>query len=495
MSARFASVQEQIEKLKQEEAEWDSKKIDYQTKIAKLKQEEQDWIIMKPILLAKLRTLRSAAAAPPDQRAEILKSFSIYSSNSKIQTTDPPAPNENPKRIEKEKEITTETENINHNDNSNEQETSNQIHNPSPAPSPVSKPKKAIKKRKGTAKKTDKPDFGDSTTEDSIISENSETIQFPYSLKWSLSQHLDCIRCAAFHSTLPYIATGSDDGTIRLTNLDPPKRPKAKKSSPVQLLSLRGHYGAVLSLAAHQNLLISGDVTGQICVWDFIETKSTLSDSHGRVDHHINYMNNDHNDAVWSIAAHSDVPYFISASADKTIRIHDFQTHTSEPISIEDCPSSVIFNSDGSMFIVGCTNGKIHIFSDKKEIEMMDINSRVISLCSGSSKDQIFVSCEDRNIHLVDLNSKEIIKSFIAHEGFTSAMILLPENDFLITTSSDKTIRVWKADTFDVVLADNYHREKYGEAGLSLASTPSTNSYKFFASGGADGMIKIFGKK
>ncbi|OHS99906.1 striatin [Tritrichomonas foetus] len=476
MLVTITSLQEQIAEMKRKEAEWEADKVAFLSRIAALKQEQEQWPSTKDSLLNQLRTLRKAADAPPSERQNILQNL---------------APIVLPSQESEETQQTTATET---------------------APSfPVSTAKgkkvtKGGKKRRGghksaaasSSSSTSAPPVEPENTETKAAAadstEPSDTAPFEFSLKWSLTQHLDCIRCVTFHPTLAYIATGSDDGTVRVTNLDPPKRGKARKN-PIQIMSLRGHNGPVLSIAARQNSLISGDINGQICVWDFVETKGTLMEIHGKVDHHLTHLSTDHKDAVWSIATHENSPFFVSASADKTIRLFDSQTNDSSSISIPEGPSVVSFNSDGTTFIVGCVDGNIHIFKERQKVGSYNFTSHVVSMCPSYSPDQMFIACENKNINIFNITANTVANSFVAHEGYTSGMALVPGLAFLVTTSADKTIRVWRSKSLEVVSADAHHREKYGEAGLCVAATLPSNTHKYFASGGADGVIRIFGRK
>lgn len=469
-------LREQINEMERQENEWESEKSNFQSKILSLKEEESQWLQSKGTLLARLRILREAVASPPSKREEIISKLSNQPSIMPII--------QRARLEEPNNEMRSPVQGLKISVNQIYNANNNSPQNLSPSKSRKISGKEP-KKRKSVGPKNASPKSDSQKNSD--FSGN-----FEYNIKWSLSQHLDCVRCVAFHSTLPYIATGSDDGSIRITNLEPPKKPKSR--NPQQLMSLRGHSGAILSLASYRNNLISGDVNGQVCVWDFSETKSIMNESHGRVDHHLQYVIEDHKDAVWSIATHENSPYFITVSSDKTIRINGYQPNESMSITIDDGPTVASFNIDGSMFIVGCTNGHIHIFENKKEIGVFDLQSLIISICPSPNKYHMFIACEDKNIKIFDIQKKEVIKQVVAHELYTSSIALTSDGGFLVTTSPDKTIRIWKLPNLDVVSADSHHREKYGEAGLCVAATPPTNSHEYFASGGADGVVKVFAK-
>lgn len=474
MNSDFLSkLRDQISQLKNQESEWESEKLTISSKILTLQKEEEQWLNLKDALLSRLHILRLAADAEPSKRQEIL---SQLSSQPDIQLT-----------ISDSNQNTPRTPSQNSKIKFNDKEETELGSNPNNRSSPLLVSPKMLGKKIGKElkrrKSSNPPKVGSPKPQ-------KQNDGFEYIIKWSLSQHLDCVRCVAFHPTLPYIATGSDDGSIRITNLDPQK--KTKTRSMVPITSLRGHSGAILSMASYHNNLISGDVNGQVCVWNFSEIKSLLNESYGCVDHHIKYFTNDHKDAVWSIATHEDSPYFVTSSSDGTIRIHDIEKQQSTPISISDGPTVASFNLDGSMFVVGCLNGHVKVFQNKQESGDFNVQSYVISICPSTSKNEMYIATEDKNIKLLNITNGTITKQFIPHELYTSGMSLNSDGRYLITTSPDKTIRVWDSDSLKLLSVDSHHREKYGEAGLCVATTHPTNSHDFFASGGADGVVKVF---
>lgn len=316
---------------------------------------------------------------------------------------------------------------------------------------------------------------------------------FGFQLKHTLIQHLDCVRCVALHQTLPYLASGSDDGTIRLTNLDPPKKGRTRKA-PVQFMSLRGHSGPVLTLAARNNQLFSGDVDGHFCVWEFGEMRTGLFDAHGRANHHLLFEGDDHDDALWSIAAHEKAPYCVTASADGTVRTYDCQTFHSDKVDVPDAPTVVSFTSDGANFAVGFTNGKVRVYSTETKTEraVIDAGAYVLAICPAPVSSQLLFALDDKNIKLYDFVANEQKAEFVAHSKATTDLVVLSGGAYLATTSSDGDIRVWKMGSFEIAYAEAHHRERFGEAGLCMAATQPPNTHMYFVSGGADGAVRVF---
>jgi striatin 1/3/4 len=320
---------------------------------------------------------------------------------------------------------------------------------------------------------------------------------FNWVTKYTLSHHLDCVRAVAFHPRLPLIATGSDDGTIRITNLDPPKRPKVRARGPQMCMSLRGHGGAVLALAARGLQLFSSDICGAVCVWEFGEVRSGLYDTFGRCNHHLLFESREHADAVWSLAAHERVPFVISASADGTIRFLDCAQFTSAAIPVPDIPSAAVFVGDGSNFVVGSRGGVARIFAsaDRSEIARLSLGSPIIALLGLSLSQRFVAGVVSGAVKLCDVPGAAIVRDFIAFSKPVTALGAVSRDTFLLTASGERDLRAWRLPSLDIVYAESHLNIKFGEAGLCIAVAPQGAPGQHFALAGTDGSVKIFGPK
>jgi WD40 repeat protein len=242
--------------------------------------------------------------------------------------------------------------------------------------------------------------------------------------------------------------------------------------------------------------LYSGDLLGAFCAWEFGELGTTIFDTHGRLNHHLLYESSDHRDALWSIAAHENVDYCVTASADGTILLYDCATYESNAITPRHPPLLVAFLSDGGLFVVACKDGYLYSFNRETRAEVTEFQcgSPIVTMAAGLSETQVIAALEDGNVRIVDIENSTVLKEFKPHGAATSALAVLSDGPFYVTTSSDREVRIWKAETLDVSFSESYHKEKYGEAGLCLAVTPREHPTRVFAAGGADGVVRVFGK-
>ena len=248
-------------------------------------------------------------------------------------------------------------------------------------------------------------------------------------------------------------------------------------------------------MAASKDRLYSGDVNGKLCIWRFVETKSTLFDTHGRCNHDLIFESDEHSDALWSIAVHENSDFLVTASADGTCLLFDTTTYNARKLTLDDTPTLVAYTSDGSEFVVACASGKLRVFTsaDTTERAVIECGSSIYSMAASASPSQIFVATEDKTVRLYDLATGDIVDEFVAHSSPTTGLAVLNGGHFLATTSADASVRIWRMKDFSNVYAESLHRDKYGESGLCLAATPLASAHKYFASGGADGSVRFFG--
>lgn len=351
--------------------------------------------------------------------------------------------------------------------------TSNQ-----PPPMPESPPpivEKKKKSRKGTKKSS------------------SASVGAPAALKYSISIHLDAVRAVAFYNSMPIVISASDDGTIRLTNCEPVGSKGKKLRNPVNFASLRGHSGPVLCLAQYEannkQYMISGCIDGTICVWDLPKATVGIFDTRGHVCHDRIYEYELHKDAVWAVATNGT--NVVSVSADGTSKYWDI-TENPQPVDLPVKSKPVQARwVEGTKFVVACQNGEILLFN-QTNIEKEIVLDAHIETISNVVDNTILVTCGDNMLRVVSLDEGQQIASIMATTKVLESCAITSDGECYITTATDREVRVWSAESNDLLFSEVLHREKYGES--ALCSTVTTNDAKtsYFATGGADGSLQVF---
>jgi WD40 repeat protein len=124
-------------------------------------------------------------------------------------------------------------------------------------------------------------------------------------LKW---HHCGGIRSVAFHPSAPYLATGSDDNTVKLMRLN------ADCSGATCVSTLQGHSRSVRSVAFHPSApyLATSSIDNTIKLWQLnadCSAPTCLSTLQG------------HKGFVFSVAFHPSAPYLVTGSDDNTAKL------------------------------------------------------------------------------------------------------------------------------------------------------------------------------
>lgn len=101
----------------------------------------------------------------------------------------------------------------------------------------------------------------------------------------------------------------------------------------------------------------------------------------------------------------------------------------------------------------------------------------------------IIAGHEDNHIRFFDHNSCQCIKDLVSHTDAVSALSVHPNGNYVVSGSHDGSIRFWDIRTFGCLDEIAAHRKKYDEA---IYTIKHSENHPFFASGGADSIIKIY---
>lgn len=168
--------------------------------------------------------------------------------------------------------------------------------------------------------------------------DSQEEFKKTWNPRFTLRSHFDAIRALTFHPSQPVLLTASEDGTLKLWNLN--KTMHSKKSAALDvepIYTFRGHSGAVLSLAMgeEEKYCYSGGVDGSIRCWKCPDFNVDPYDNYDQGVESAVLLG--HEDSVWDLAYSSNLKRLASCSADGTVRIWDSQSST---------PCIAVFNKE-----------------------------------------------------------------------------------------------------------------------------------------------------
>jgi WD40 repeat protein len=269
---------------------------------------------------------------------------------------------------------------------------------------------------------------------------STRSLEKPYVLLHSDKVNTLAFRPARDHTN--FLATGSEDGAIRLWDLNAP-------DPPAHPVLLPGHTGSVktLSFSPDGRWLASGSGDHQVRVWDINSPVPAVNPAILR----------GHDDDINTLAFSPDGRWLASGSQDGSIRLWDqlYGDPEVSPILLqghEDDINSLAFSPDGHW------------------------------LATGSA---------DNTARLWDLNVPDPAHNFKALSGHTAWIEILaisPDGHWLATGSGDATTRIWDLTAPDPE-AKPYILSGHSEWIRTLAFSPDGH---WLATGSADDTIQLW---
>ncbi|XP_060799204.1 striatin-4 isoform X2 [Neoarius graeffei] len=338
---------------------------------------------------------------------------------------------------------------------------------------------------------------------DFTIDDSQEEFKKTWNPRFTLRSHFDAIRSLTFHPSQPVLLTASEDGTLKLWNLN--KTMHSKKSAALDvepIYTFRGHSGAVLSLAMGEEgkYCYSGGLDGSIRCWKSPDLNVDPYDNYDQGVESAVLLG--HEDSVWDLAYSSNLKRLASCSADGTVRIWDAQSST-PCITVfnkekeHGTPTSVAFgNVDLSQAVVSFDTGETVLYDLNTEQSIMvletqtkDGNQLINCVVSHPSQPISITAHENRTIRFMDNKTGKVIHSMVAHLDAVTCLTTDPKGSYLISGSHDCSVRLWMLDNRTCVQEITAHRKKHDEAIHDVAFHPSQ---PLIASAGADSLAKIF---
>ncbi len=201
----------------------------------------------------------------------------------------------------------------------------------------------------------------------------------------SLDSHHGFVYCVRFSPDGKILASGGADRRIRLWNTDTGKI----------IYTLDGHQESVMALEFMPNgkILISAGADRTLRFWD-LDSKQLLKTVEA------------HEQTIHGLAISRDGKLIISGSTDRTVQVRQLGTSTHHTLT---------GHQDGVLTVAISPDSKI--------------------IASGSM---------DGIVNLWDVDSKQSMYSFQAHQSAVREILFLPMGQTLITASWDRTIKIWR---------------------------------------------------
>ncbi|XP_077467554.1 striatin-4 isoform X1 [Stigmatopora argus] len=335
------------------------------------------------------------------------------------------------------------------------------------------------------------------------MQDNRDEFKKTWNPRFTLRSHFDAIRALTFHPSQAVLLTASEDGTLKLWNLNKSMHSKKNAALDVEpIYTFRAHSGAVLSLTMGEDgeSCYSGGLDGSVRCWKMPDLN---------VDPYDNYdpgvessVLAGHEDGVWGLTYSAAHRRLASCSADGTVRIWD-PRNSAPCLSVfnkereHGTPTSVAFvASDPNQAVVSFDGGETLLYDlnteqsvTALETQTKDGSELINRVVSHPSEALSVTAHENRTIRFLDNKTGKVVHSMVAHLDAVTCLTTDPKGTYLISGSHDCSVRLWMLDNRTCVQEITAHRKKHDEA---IHDVAFHSSQPFIASAGADALAKIF---
>jgi len=329
-----------------------------------------------------------------------------------------------------------------------------------------------------------------------------------------LGVHDGTVNWATFSPDGLYIASASDDGTIRIWSA-------GSDQSAVQPMS--AHEEEVQSVVVPHNgaSIISGSWDSSVRVWNAHTGEATLPPLSGHIfmvlsvsispdeeliasgsqDHTIQFWDaqsgavagkplRDHTQAVWAVTFSHDGRWLASASSDCTARLWDTATRqalTVGPLSCQKGANTVALSPDDGIIAAGDDSGSIYLWrtdTGEPAHEPLHANEEeVMSVVFSPDGTQIVSGGRDDVARIWDIKAGQCLHALQGHTEVVQSVAWSFDGRKIATGSWDTTIRLWDAVTGAPLATLSGHTQ-------AVTSVVFTNDAQLIISGSADITIR-----
>lgn len=224
-------------------------------------------------------------------------------------------------------------------------------------------------------------------------------------------------------------------------------------------------------------LLISGDRSGQISIFDFVQQKLVFQKQLTEKP-------------IFGMLSIGNVLYFISE--DGKLRAFDLVQFkiVDEHLIANESLRSIAYNEQEQIVYIGAKDNRIYSYSiiEKRVIRSDEEHTLPVFTLAFDEQAQLLYS-GSRDAQIKVWNDKKT-ENIAAHLYAVNDLLLIPETNLLVSASMDKSIKVWDTNTQQLLaVADAQRNEGHQKSVNVLANTAFEN---YIISAGDDRMIFVW---
>ncbi|KAI8049508.1 WD40-repeat-containing domain protein [Syncephalis plumigaleata] len=291
-----------------------------------------------------------------------------------------------------------------------------------------------------------------------------------------LQSHLDTVRAIDFHSTELILASGSEDGLVKIWNLTDPSSNSPRPMEYEPRATMRGHQGAVnaVQISSSQNKCFSAGADTAIMVWNMPGNQSELYSPHDATVLRAQYIG--HSDIIWDLRlqpiqmsrTHETSPLRSSFSYEGVESGDQDLTRDITPISVD------FYRPNSQQMIVGYGNGALRLF-DMETGQLVVECVFLVRVVNGSPNTQInrIVAHPSSSLVIAAMKINIYVFSILlqaTHKDALSSVDIHSTGTTFVTGSHDGQVKLWDTRNFHCIQEVTTHRRKLDEGVLQVHS-------------------------
>lgn len=199
-----------------------------------------------------------------------------------------------------------------------------------------------------------------------------------------------------------------------------------------------GHVGAVVNVATHDQLLVSGGEDGVVRLWD-LPSRRLLHQWRG------------HTGWVYATAISADGSLVASAGEDAAIRLWNANTGGAVGILAGHGKRirALAFSSAGRTLVSGGEDGHIHVWDTDRQThqqQLATVGTPIWSISIGCDDTVVAAAGEDEFVRIYNLHTGQLLDEKALHHDWVRSVAFAPTTPTLASGSGDGTVRVWQVD-------------------------------------------------
>lgn len=288
----------------------------------------------------------------------------------------------------------------------------------------------------------------------------------------TLEGHARAVTSVAFSPGLKYIATGSQDNTVKIWD--------AKNCAYIRTLRKHTDDVTCVLFSPNEKFIVSGSRDRTIRMHDAF--RGTFF-----------WTLTGHTDSISDITYSHNGDYLISCSEDKTIRIWDtgYRVCTKILNQYDSCYNSVAISPEGDTIASGTDEGIIRLwdFETGKCINSIESGSAsVLSISFSPGGDNLVSGHPDGSLKIWEIKTGMLTGEFKEHRNEVNSVIYSPQGRHIASGSQDRQVRIWHPSSGESLATLKGHEREV----LCVTFSPDG---RMLASASADRTVKIWGNK